>query len=171
MRLTPMEIQQKEFSRGLRGYSTREVRNFLEMVASVYAELVADVNELREQLNRKDHELQEHREREYTLRETILTAQKTADDLRRNAQREAELTVAEASLRADEIVKNAHQRVVQLQGQIQELKRQRAEAECDLVAVLDKHRKILDVQQQVMKRDDAADGKLAFIDRERSSTK
>lgn len=163
MRMTPMEIQQKEFAKSISGYSVREVRNFLEMIATIYAETMGDFNELKEELSRKDTELSQHREREQNLRETIMMAQKVAEDLRKGAQREAELTTAEANLRADEIVKNAHNRMAELQRQIQDLKRQRVQAQQELKAVLETHYKLLSVDVDAAKKSDEAEAKLAYM--------
>ena len=163
MRMTPMEIQQKEFAKSLSGYSSREVRNFLEMIATIYAETVADLNKLKEDLNRKDNELAQHREREQNLRETILMAQKVAEDLRKGAQREAELVTAEANIRADDIVKNAHNRMAELQRQITDLKRQRVQAQQELKAVLETHYKLLAVDVEAAKKTDEAEANLAYM--------
>ena len=163
MRITPMEIQQKSFQRALRGYSAQEVENFLELVSSVYAEAVAEINRLREEVSRRDAELSQHREREVTLREMIVMAQRVAEDLRKGAAREAELITAEAGLKADEIVKGAHHRMADLQRQIQDLKKQRIQAEQELRGILETHFKLLDADREARARTDESEAKLAYM--------
>ncbi|MEW6777355.1 MAG: DivIVA domain-containing protein [Bdellovibrionota bacterium] len=162
-RMTPMEIASKEFTKNLRGYSPREVRNFLEIISGMYAEIVSDMNRLKEEVSRRDAELAQHREREQNLRETILMAQKVAEDLRKGAAREAELTRAEAALKADELVKGAHQRMGELQRQIQDLKRQRIQAEQELRGVLETHFKMLEADREAAKKADETESKLAYM--------
>ena len=78
MRLTPLDIQQKRFSRALRGYHREEVEAFLALTASAFEDLVKELHSLREELSRRDEEIASHRDLERTLQETLVTAQRAS---------------------------------------------------------------------------------------------
>jgi cell division initiation protein len=63
--------------------------------------LLRENTELKEQANRQSRELGDHAQREKDLRETMLAAQRITDEMKANAQKEAELIVSEAQLQAD----------------------------------------------------------------------
>ncbi len=163
MKLSPMEIQQKIFNRSLRGFNEQEVKNFLEAVSSAYADAVRENNGMRDQLARQEQEIQQHRNREQILKDTLVTAQRAVEEMRRNAQKQAELTVAEAELKADALVKDAHNRVADLQSQIQELKRLRFQFENHLRSEIDLHLKMLDTNTVSEAERDRVEKKVAFI--------
>ena len=128
MKLTPIDIQQQHFARSFRGYDSREVDSFLELVGEQMGALSREVNELKSELRRSQQEVFEHREREATLREAMLTAQQAIDEIRDQAQKEAQLIVSEAELTSEKILHNAHTRVSQILEEISELRRQRTRA-------------------------------------------
>jgi cell division septum initiation protein DivIVA len=85
------------------------------------------------------------REREATLKETLLTTQKVTDELKANARREAELLLADAEVRAERVMRNAEERRLQLIGEIQEIKRQKIDFETSLRCMLEKHVRMLEL--------------------------
>lgn len=163
MKLSPMEIQQKVFNRAFRGFNEQEVRNFLEAVSSAYADAVRENNSMRDQLSRQEQEIQHHRNREQILKDTLVTAQRAVEEMRRNAQKQSELLIAEAELKADALVKDAHNRVADLQQQIQELKRLRLQFENHLRSEIELHQKLLDTNTSVEAERDRVEKKVAFI--------
>jgi cell division initiation protein len=85
------------------------------------------------------------REREVTLKETLLTTQRMTDDLKANARKEAEIIVAEAELEGDRILQDARDRHVELVSDIQELRRQKVSFESGLRAVVESHMRLLEM--------------------------
>lgn len=156
MKLTPLDIQQQQFKSGLWGYDGKEVDAFLDLVALELERLVRENNGLRDEVRRKEAELEEHRGREATLKETMTTATRVAEDIRENARKEAEVIVAQAESQADQIVKNAHTRLLRVLEDLDELRRQRVQLETSLRSVIDGHRKLLDAMSQ--RAGDAEDG-------------
>jgi cell division initiation protein len=144
MKLTPLDIQQKRFSRTLRGYDRDEVEAFLSLAASAFEDLVKELHSLREDLARRDDEIAAHRGLERALQETLVTAQKASDDIRESARKEGEITIGEAELQAEKIVQGAHQRFLRIVDDIQEMKRLRAQFEAQVRALVDGHAKLLD---------------------------
>lgn len=145
MRITPLDIQQKQFKKVMRGFEPEDVQTFLELVRTEFEELVKENNALKDELRRRLSEIDEYKDRERTLKSTMLTAQKIAEDIKENAKKDAELIVAEAQVQADRIVNNAHSRMVKIIDEISELKRQRATYEANLRNLLETHGKLLDI--------------------------
>lgn len=145
MRITPLDIQQKQFKKVMRGYDPEDVQTFLELIRTEFEELVKENNVIKDELRRRLSEIDEYKEREKTLKSTMITAQKIAEDIKENAKKDGELIVAEAQVQADRIVNNAHSRMVKIIDEISELKRQRTQYEANLRNLIETHRKLLDV--------------------------
>src|SRR5512135_3277039 len=107
MRITPLDIQQKQFPMKFRGFDVEEVYAFLEVIREEMEELLRENASLKENAQRAENQIKEYRDMETTLRETLMTAQQMVEDYRTNARKEAELLVKEAELRADTIIKDA----------------------------------------------------------------
>lgn len=148
MKITPLDIQNHRFRKIFRGYDGHEVEIFLEMVANELEGLIKENKYLEKELSRRNTELIEYREREQALKDTMITAQRIAQDMKQNVAKEAQIILSEAELEADRIIKKAHERAVSLQDEINELKRQRMQAESDLRAVLTTHLKLLDIASE-----------------------
>lgn len=143
MKVTALEIQQKEFARTFRGLDPAEVRAFLDTVAAQVEELSREAIDLREELKRREERITDLAGRQKLVEDTLLTAQRLSDDLREQARKEAENIVAEAELRAEILLQQANERLADVMGQITEMKRQRslfasqlrqaAEAQLDLL--------------------------------------
>ena len=147
MRITPIDIQQQQFHKGLRGFDRREVQSFLDLVSQQMGELIRQNDELQIEIRRLKQELDEHRNREDTLREAMLTAQRAIDEIRENAKKEAQLIVTDAEMRAEKILHNAHGRVTKLLDEINELKRQRTRALEEMRGLLRTHQKLIDTYE------------------------
>ena len=155
MKLTPIDIQQQQFGRQMRGYGRSEVDAFLEMVGEQLGELARENADLKTQLRCQDEELGQHRDRETTMREALLTAQQALEEIRDNAQKEAHLIISEAELKAEKILHNAHGRVSRILEDVSDLKRQRVRAIEEMRGVLATHVKLLEVQEDSASVDDA----------------
>jgi cell division initiation protein len=144
MKITPLDIRQKRFATGFRGFSVREVEAFLELLAGEFEEVVKENIALKEELKRAQLKLEHHQERERTLQETMVTAQRISEDMKGAAKKEAEIVLADAEHQAEKIVQNAHHKLVQVVEDINELKRQRAQFESQVRSVIDSHYKLLE---------------------------
>ena len=103
MRIAPMDLRQQRFKKALNGFDRTEVVAFLTEAADDYENALREIDRLRQEVGRSESLLREHRDREANLRNTLLTAQKLADQVKDTAQREAELIVREAQSRADQL--------------------------------------------------------------------
>ena len=147
MKITPLDIRQKQFPRRFRGLDPREVRGFLELVVADLEELVRENMQLKDDLKKRAQRIDEYREQEKTLQETMIAAQQASDDIRDSAKRQAEIAISEAELQAERIVQGAHTRLVQILDEIAELKRQRAQFEAGVRSLVEAELKLLEVFQ------------------------
>ncbi|TDA65723.1 MAG: DivIVA domain-containing protein [Clostridia bacterium] len=94
--LTPLDIQNREFSRSFRGYDQKEVDRFLDEIGRGYEELYRENQELRESLQRLEEKLKHYQSLEETLQSTLVVAQQAAEGVKASAAREAEAMLAVA---------------------------------------------------------------------------
>jgi len=114
MKVTPLDLRQNHFKTALRGYDRDEVRGLLDDAADDYEHALRELDRLRQELQKSDVQLGEHREREANLRNTLLTAQKVADQLRENAAKEAGVLLRDAENRSQAMLTEAELRAASL---------------------------------------------------------
>ena len=129
MRITPLDFRQQRFKKAMRGYDRAEVAAFLTEAADDYEQALLEIDHLREDVKRLEALLAEHREREANLRNTLMTAQRLADEIRLNAQNEAKVIVREAEGRADLLLQKAQERLGEVEHDINELRLRRRNVE------------------------------------------
>ena len=157
MRITPIEIQQHQFKTRMFGYDTSAVDHFLEMLADELERVHKLNNELKESLARTQISLDQMRDREKALQETLMTAQQVTEELKNNARKEAEIVVAEAHLEGEQVIREAHERRLQLVSEIQEIRRQKITFESGLRSLIENHLKLMDMDTlQITEREHQA---------------
>lgn len=149
MKITPMDIQQQQFKgKMFGGLDPEDVDAFLQMVAGEMEELIRENNDLKERINRNQTQMTEMEAREAQLRETMLAAQRITEEMKANAQKEAHLMISEAELKGERIVADAENKLVQLNNQIQELKREKLQFESGFKGLLDTYYKLLALDKE-----------------------
>ncbi|MGM9986592.1 MAG: DivIVA domain-containing protein [Bacillaceae bacterium] len=124
MPLTPLDIHNKEFSRGFRGYDEDEVNEFLDQVIKDYELIIREKKELEEKVSNMQERLSHYSNIEDTLNKSILVAQEAAEEVKSNANKEAKLIIREAEKNADRIVNEALSKSRKVAMEIEELKKQ-----------------------------------------------
>ena len=124
MPLSPLDIHNKEFSRGFRGYAEDEVNEFLDQIIKDYEILLREKRELEEKVKTMTEQMKHYNTLEDTLSKSIVVAQEAAEEVRRNSQKEAKLIVKEAEKNADRIVNEALAKARRVTIDIDELKKQ-----------------------------------------------
>lgn len=107
MKITPLEIRQKQFERTLRGYDKDEVTAFLVTLSQEWERAQDEVKELRIKLEATEREVSKLREVESSLYKTLKTAEDTGTNLIEQANRTAELHMKETQLNAQAILNEA----------------------------------------------------------------
>jgi len=116
--IRPVDIQEKEFSRSVRGYNENEVNQFLDEITIDMERLIEDLRQVREENSRLVEELERYRGSEGTVVETLeaakalmadisASAEKKADILLKNAELDAQLIKREAQDTADRLVEES----------------------------------------------------------------
>ncbi len=123
MPLTPLDIHNKEFSRSLRGYDIDQVNEFLAQIIKDYEILIRDNKELKEKLSNVEDRLQTYTKMEDSLSKSIILAQETAEELKINAKKEAQLIIKEAEKNADRIINDSLSKSRKIAIEIEELKK------------------------------------------------
>ena len=160
-RMTPLEIQKREFSRKWKGLDPLEVQQFLTDAAEDMEALARENADLDARLRSLEQENEEHRERERILKQTLLSAHEASEDIRNAAQREGEIIVREAQESAERLTHSALQRAADIEKAIHELKLQRTNFRLQL-------QKMIELFQQVLEFDRDEDDKerpLSYITR------
>ncbi len=163
MKITPLDIQQQQFTKKRGRYDAGEVDSFLEMVRIEMEEVLRENAGIKDELKRVKNRLSELVEHENTLKGAIISTQRASDDIKAHAQKQAEIIIAEAHLDGEKLVGNAHDQVHRLSQDIQELKRLRVRLEAELSAILQAHLKLLDANSEDSKRHEYEADKVALI--------
>ncbi|MDI3316399.1 MAG: DivIVA domain-containing protein [Bacillota bacterium] len=121
MPLTPLDIHNKEFDRAFRGYNIDQVDEFLDEINRDYEAALREATMLREQVARLNGRIKQYEEIEETLRNTLVMAQKTTEEMRESARREAENIIREAEQEARERIRKADEEVARRRRQLEEL--------------------------------------------------
>ncbi|MBI4824262.1 MAG: DivIVA domain-containing protein [Nitrospirae bacterium] len=148
MRVTPLDIQQKQFPVKWRGFDVEEVLAFLEVIRDEMEDILRENASLKESLSRQENQIKEYREMEATLRETLMTAQQMVEEYKTNARKEAELLLREAELKSNTMVQEAHEKIIKIQEDIMDLKGIRRHFKEELKRLLESHMTMLEFDKE-----------------------
>jgi cell division initiation protein len=148
MKISPMDIQRHTFDPRFRGFDRDEVRTFLTVVAEEVAGLQREKDLIEQRVRELEQTVSEHREREEILKNTLLTAQKAAEDIRESARREADTVVKQAEIQGDRLLELAQGRAHEVERGILELRAHRTGLRTDVRALIKRLTTILDLQEE-----------------------
>src|SRR5262245_10695365 len=100
MNVSPLDLRQQRFRISFRGFDKIEVTSFLAAIAEDYEQALRETDRLRQELAVVQAALNEHREHEKNLRNTLLTAQRLSDEIKEQAEQQARRIVSEAESRS-----------------------------------------------------------------------
>ena len=164
MKISPMDIQRQVFSARMRGFDKDEVRTYLTLVAEEVAGLQRERDAFEQEVQTLRSIVDEHRQREQILKNTLLTAQKVSEEIREGARRQAEAVVREAEVQADRLIELAQGRAHEVERTIVDLRAQRAAVRIDLRALLERVSTLLELQEEA---ESNSEGNLHFLVRRR----
>ena len=136
MSVTPIDMRQREFGSAMRGFDRAEVTAFLIEAAGEYEVALRENDRLRQEIVRLDASLHQFRELEGSLKATLISAQKIADDMRENAVKESQRIVREAETEAEALVQAAQVKIDATERDIDGLWMKRREAEAGVEATI-----------------------------------
>jgi cell division initiation protein len=144
MKITPLDIQQQQFRVRFRGFDMVEVDNFLDLLANEFEELIKQNSRLEEEIQRKSSRIHELEAEEKELRNTLVSAQRIIEEMKNNARKEAELIIEEAKGNSQKIIESAQTQALQIEAEINQLKRQRAQFEASFRGTIEMHLKMME---------------------------
>ncbi len=163
MKTTPIDIQQQQFKVKFRGFDIHEVDSFLEEMADTFEVMQHQIGNLNDKIHRLELENQGYKEREDTFKRAILNSQEVLEQIKDNANKSAEIIIADAEVKAEKILNRAHNRLSQLHEDITELKRQRMQIEVQIRSIIETHTKLLDMGKEETKILDDVDSKVKLL--------
>jgi cell division initiation protein len=143
-KITPVDVQHKEFKKAIQGYAREEVDQFLD---EIIEQLEADIEE-RTRLEAQIAELQEKvshfKAMEDSLRSTLVLAQRTADELKASAHKEVDLIKQRAKLEMEDELKALRQQIAEAKAELQRVTDKTVAVKHDLRAFLSRQLALID---------------------------
>lgn len=149
--LTPLDVHNKEFRKGFRGYSEEEVDEFLDQVVRDYEEMLKEIERLKDELAKAEEKIGQYRRLEETLNNTLVVAQSTAEEVKANARKEADLIVKEAEGEAERRLAAAREKAEKTARDYENVRKEAAVFRLKL-------RSLLLAQLEELGREDKAEG-------------
>lgn len=122
--LTPMDINNKEFKKVMRGYNAEEVDDFLDEIIDNYEAIYKENSALKEKLASINEQIEHYQKIESTIQNTLLLAQDAADQAKASSEKEAEMIVKNANETAQKILDKAHNDVLQINDEYEDIKQE-----------------------------------------------
>ena len=138
------DLEGKKFRKRLMRLDPSDVEAFLHEMTEELRQLMEENENLKRVVQTQESEIKEHRERENTIRAVLVSAQKNAEQIRANAEREAKLIVSEAEVKAEGILSEAGNRLIRMEQEMSEMRRNRIQFGARMRALLDSFRQMLD---------------------------
>jgi cell division initiation protein len=132
----PLDVRQAKFDTAMRGYDREAVTTFLEQAAECFEQALRENDRLRQEVVRLEGALSQYHQLEGSLKNTLMSAQKLADDMKENATQESARIVREAEGRSELIVQKALARLEDVQREIDGLRMKRRETETHIEAMI-----------------------------------
>jgi cell division initiation protein len=149
MKILPMDIQRQSFGQKFRGFDPEEVRGYLTIVAEEVASIQGERDRLDHEIQSLKAALEEHRQREVILKNTLLTAQRVSEEIKENARKQAENIVKEAELQGDRLIELAQSRAHEVERSILDLRGWRSSLRTDIRAFVNRVSQLVDLQEEV----------------------
>ena len=122
--LTPLDIENKRFTKTLKGYNVEEVDDFLDQLTLEYEKLYKENAEYRDQADKYQKDLEHYRNVEHTLQNTLVMAQTTAEDIKSMAQKQADQIIRDAQNDARKAVDELNKEEFEIRRRLEDLRRQ-----------------------------------------------
>jgi cell division initiation protein len=149
MKILPMDIQRQSFGTKFRGFDPEEVRGYLTIVAEEVASIQGERDRFEQEIGSLRSALDEHRQREVILKNTLLTAQRVSEEIKENARKQAENIVKEAELQGDRLIELAQSRAHEVERSILDLRGWRSSLRTDIRAFVNRVSQLVDLQEEV----------------------
>jgi cell division initiation protein len=158
LKVTPLDLRQMKLTTAMRGYDKAEVSSLMLEAADGYEQALRENERLRQDLVKLEGSLTQYRELEGSLKSTLMSVQKVADDMRHNATEEAARIVREAEGQAELLIERAQARLEDVQREVDGLRLKRREAEASVESVISALHNTLDFIREQEQREASHEG-------------
>ncbi len=148
MNISPLDIKQKQFKLEFRGFDKNEVDSFLEEVTTEMENLVRENEMLKEEKATLEALVADYRQSEKSLRDTLMAANKMAEDMKTASERDSQMRLKEAEMEAEKIVMGARKELEKVEGEIAELNRIKERFNMKIRGVIEDHLKMLSYEER-----------------------
>jgi cell division initiation protein len=153
MNVSPLDLRQQRFRSAIRGFDKVEVTSFLAAVADDYEQALRETDRLRQDVTRLEAMIAEHRHHEKNLQNTLMTAQKLAEDIKVQAQDEGARIVHDAEARSQLLLDKTQARLEDVQREIDGLRLKRKDVETTIESTIQTLRNTLEYVREQESRD------------------
>ena len=150
----PLDLKNKTFTKGFRGYETEEVDKFFAQVVKDFERLYQDNIELKETVERVSAKLEYYQQMEATMQNTLVVAQETADEVKKTSEKKAQLMLDETAAKCDSLKADAQNEADRLQN---EAKAAAAQVRSDADAYAAKVRNDAEAERDKVRNDTEAE--------------
>ena len=150
-KITPVDIQHKEFKKSIQGYAREEVDQFLDDVIETLEGDIEERTRLENQVAELSEKVSHFKAMEDSLRSTLVLAQRTADELKASAHKEVDLIKQRAKIEIDDDLKNVKAQISEAKAELQRVADKTAAAKHDLRNFLTRQLELIDDAHPVMK--------------------
>ncbi len=151
MKLSPLDIYNKEFKKSTFGYNTAQVDEFMDEVGMAYERLLKELNNLQEEKKGLEEKLSNYQAIEERLASTLSSMQDTVKERTKQAKNEADMIIQRAEMKADQIIKDTEAEISQEKRKLDQLREQRNFFRIRFKTLLESHLELLEEDKQKKK--------------------
>ncbi len=144
IKISIQDILAQKFSTKVKGFDKEEVTSFLLLIAENIENEISEKENLKKEMELIKNNLIKLENREDVLRDTLISAQKFSKEIKNNAEREVQLIIKEAEMKAEEIINYSKDRQKDLKSEIKNLTFKRKEIENDLLNMLSSLKELIE---------------------------
>jgi cell division initiation protein len=141
MNYTPNDLQNITFKKSFSGYNEDAVNEVLDRIIEDYSEYIRENVELKDKVALLNEGLQHYKNMEESLQNTLIVAQQTGEDIKKNAYEKADNIIKEAEIKAQKIINDANAEVAKIAYEYEDLKKRlgilKSKAEAMLLSQLE----------------------------------
>ncbi len=123
MNYTPNDLDNIKFKKNLRGYNEDQVNEVLDSIIQDYELYIKENVELKDRISVLNEGIQHYKNIEESLQNTLIVAQQTGEEIKKNSYEKAENIVKEAEIKAQKIINDANQEVIKIRFEYEEMKK------------------------------------------------
>lgn len=122
--ITPLDIQNKEFKKSFKGYNTKSVDEFLDEIIEDYERVYKENIELKDKVNMLADQIRQYSTLEETLKNTLIVAQTTADEITSSARQKSENIIEDAEIQRQRLLNLAREEVRSIKNEYESFKKE-----------------------------------------------